>query len=125
MPVFQFYVASCDLCGKYASRPIDPRPIVDDRNGAFLSASEQNVMTNAIRKGWSAYPVLCPSCNGRVKEDTVTNKIAGLYLNLVKALNALEEAGEEVRFDGALHADGNGGAVTWDADAGRWMVAQA
>jgi hypothetical protein len=68
-----------------------------------------------VARGWSAYPILCPDCAARAKEATVTNKIAGLYLNLAKALNALEEAGEDPRgYDGSgVIVEGISGRVTY------------
>lgn len=57
----------------------------------------------------------------------MTNKIAGLYLDLAKALNRLEEAGEDPVFDACLKYDvvGDTGTVRWDEENGRWGVVQA
>jgi hypothetical protein len=59
------------------------------------------------------------------KETLVTNKIAGLYLNLAKALNALEDAGEDPYID---HADldivGISAGVRFDVTEKRYVVVQ-
>jgi hypothetical protein len=52
------------------------------------------------------------------------NKIAGLYLNLAKALNALDEAGELITL-ATNDIEGNSGVVEYDWDSNRWNVAQA
>jgi hypothetical protein len=54
----------------------------------------------------------------------VNNKIAGLYLNLAKALNALEEAGEDLDTIYEFTIRGTSGSVDQDVD-GRWTVVQA
>lgn len=56
----------------------------------------------------------------------MNHKTAGLYVALRKALNALEEAGEDVGALGLMeYIEGNSAAVRWDADAERWTVVQA
>lgn len=57
-------------------------------------------------------------------ETTHPQKVMGLYVNLAKALNALDEAGECVRVDegGVVGIVGN---VEWDPDAQRYTVVQA
>lgn len=55
----------------------------------------------------------------------MNHKIAGLYLNLAKALNALEEAGESINFDEGDSVSGWSGAARWDPETERWNVAQA
>lgn len=74
MPVFTLYVASCGMCGEYASRPGTPRPAVEDWNDAFISTSEQDATVNAIEQGWSAYPLLCPGCNEQAKKRAVNTE---------------------------------------------------
>ena len=46
--------------------------------------------TGGVRHILAAFP-----CKTSAKEPVMTNKIAGLYLDLAKALNRLEEAGED------------------------------
>lgn len=55
----------------------------------------------------------------------MNNKIAGLYVNLAKALNALEEAGEDPRgYDGlGLMISGDTGGVEWTPEG--FVVVQA
>lgn len=113
MAVRASYIITCDKCGtdSGASRP-----------------TEQDATAYAVAGGWSAYPTLCPDCNARAKEATVTNKIAGLYLNLAKALNALEEAGEDVRQGEYMQTPelvGETGTVRWDPETERYGVVQA
>lgn len=57
----------------------------------------------------------------------MTNKTAGLYLNLAKALNALSDAEGEYLDDGVgllTEIYGPSGAVRWDPDSERYAVAQ-
>lgn len=100
MPIVVTYQVKCNKCGT-----VGP--------AGFTSA--QDAQARALELGWSLYPVLCRCCNARAKEATVTNKIAGLYLNLAKALNALEEAGEDPRgYDGSgVIVEGISGRVTY------------
>ena len=51
----------------------------------------------------------------------MTNKIAGLYVSLAKALNALEEAGED---PDSMYITGISGRVVWDPESERWNVDQ-
>lgn len=50
------------------------------------------------------------------------NKIAGLYVGLVKALNRLEEAGEYLELE---HINGLNGQVWWDPEQEAWRLGQA
>jgi hypothetical protein len=54
----------------------------------------------------------------------VTNKIAGLYVSLAKALNALEEAGEDPDSMYEAEITGISGRVAWDPESERWTVDQ-
>lgn len=54
----------------------------------------------------------------------MNNKIAGLYLNLAKALNALQEAGEEP-MTMPLGVEGDTGSVVLDPETDRFTVVQA
>ena len=54
----------------------------------------------------------------------MNNKLAGLYLSLTKALNALEDAGEDVRLDDGSAA-GLSAGIEWDPEACRYVVVQA
>ncbi len=56
----------------------------------------------------------------------MNHKTAGLYVNLVKALNALEENGEDVGALGLMeYIEGNSAAVRWDSDLEAWRVVEA
>lgn len=88
-----------------------------------LFTSYQDAEAAALERGWSVYPLLCDECNSQAKEDTVNHKIAGLYVNLVKALNALEEFGEEVQGEYAM-IHGNSASVLRDPGSERWNVVQ-
>lgn len=59
-------------------------------------------------------------------ETTHPQKLMGLYVNLAKALNALEEAGEDPRGWNAQAADVDGitASVRWQLDTGRYDVVQ-
>lgn len=72
----------------------------------------------------AAYPGDVPH---RHSEAPVTNKTAGLYLNLAKALNALEVAGEDLTLDESgwtARLAGENGAVHWDPETEQWTVVQ-
>lgn len=126
MPVERIYRIRCDRCGGYLPKPSAPPsvPAAIDPSATPVFTSEQDAVAAALRRGWSAYPLMCPRCNERAREATVTNKIAGLYISLAKALNALEEAGEEPSLNG-IEFDGGSAGVSWDAETGRWTVVQA
>jgi hypothetical protein len=49
----------------------------------------------------------------------MTNKTAGLYVRLVGALNALEEAGEDPRGE----IEGEEAIVCFDPETRRWSIA--
>lgn len=110
MAIIASYVVTCDKCGTDSG---DSRP------------TEQDATAYAVAGGWSVYPTLCPDCAAKAKEAAVTNKIAGLYLNLAKALNALEEAGEDPRGcdGGGILISGDTGGVEWTPDGFRVVQA--
>lgn len=61
-------------------------------------------------------------------ETTHPKKIMGLYVNLAKALNALEDAGEDLQLTtwAPLEITGiSGVTVQWDSVAERFTVVQA
>lgn len=111
MPIERLFRAACGNCGS---------------RGPF-GCTGQDAVAEALKEGWSAYPVLCPLCNTAPKEKVVTNKIAGLYVQLAKALNALEAAGEDLEVeDGAiLSVSGSTGEVQRVSTDGRWLVVQS
>lgn len=108
MAIIASYIVTCDKCGT---------------DSGASQRTEQDATAYAVAGGWSAYPTLCPDCNARAKEAAVTNKIAGLYVSLAKALNALEEAGEAPVTDLGLVIDGISAKVVQEED--RWTVVQA
>jgi hypothetical protein len=59
----------------------------------------------------------------------MTNKIAGLYVQLAKSLNNLEEAGEDPWIPGLsdiAEIEGLCGTVVrWDVETARWIVSEA
>lgn len=57
-------------------------------------------------------------------ETTHPKKIMGLYLNLAKALNALDEAGEDPRGAdmSAVFAEGISGRIEWSREHGYTVV---
>lgn len=57
----------------------------------------------------------------------MTNKIAGLYVQLAKTLNALELAGEDIAVSGLLkEVEGDSGVVRYHPGRGEpWAVEQA
>lgn len=54
----------------------------------------------------------------------MNNKTAGAYVDLVKALNRLEDAGEMPLFDQGFEAVGVTASVVRDADTGRWRIVE-
>lgn len=61
-------------------------------------------------------------------ETSHPQKLMGLYVGLAKALNALEQAGEDVGNMSEILDDGLSGwygRVRWDAVTESWYVAQA
>lgn len=52
------------------------------------------------------------------------NKIAGLYVSLAKAMNALESAGEDLFTVDGEKIDGLSASIRWDLEAEEWAVDQ-
>jgi len=124
MPITVHYRVKCDKCGNWLGTGVPGYPATaTNSDDSPLFRTSHDATAHAVARGWSAYPVLCPDCAARAKEATVTNKIAGLYLNLAKALNALEEAGEAPITETDLTVDGLSGKVIRSED--RWTVVQA
>lgn len=117
MPVRPRYAAQCPRCHRFAGE----EGAVDIPSRAFLGETEHAAVAHAVARGWSAYPLMCPECNTAAKEGLVTNKTAGLYVNLAKALNALEQAGED---PGRTAIEGNSADVEWNPDQQAWIVVQ-
>jgi hypothetical protein len=115
MPVIAHYIAKCGGCGVYPAPGSSPRRTLEEIAVTALRHTSHDAVAYAVQRGWCAYPLLCPDCAAKAKEGAVTNKIAGLYLNLAKALNALEEAGEDPRgYDGSgVIVEGISGRVTY------------
>ena len=78
--------------------------------------------TGGVRHILAAFP-----CKTSAKHFTTELASLQLYLDLAKALNRLEEAGEDPVFDACLKYDvvGDTGTVRWDEENGRWGVVQA
>lgn len=50
------------------------------------------------------------------------DKVRALWLNLELILNALEDAGEEVRTTASCRITGVGACVRWDAENEHWVM---
>lgn len=80
-------------CERYLAPESFPMAAKSDSSGSPLFVTLTSAYDEAVRRGWSRDPLLCPDCT---KEADVNNKTAGLYVRLTNALNALEEAGEDL-----------------------------
>lgn len=124
MAIYTFFRVQC-VCERYLAPEASPEATVTDSTDSPLFVDFSSAYDGAVRRGWSSYPLTCPDCAAqRAKRQAMNNKIAGLYLNLAKAMNALEEAGEDPQ-PGTAFVDGEHGGIFWNPDAERWTVSQA
>lgn len=128
----RLYIAQCDRCQLYVAPTSSRTPALHDLALSATRAAEQDAVAYAVMRGWCAYPLLCPACNdlirGGLREqargDDAPPEGDGLYANLAKILNALDQAGECVRLEeGAV--TGVSTNVEWDPNGRRYVVVQA
>lgn len=121
MAVETLYRVLCSgKCERYLPKDSSPRKALEDTASAALFVTLTSAYDEAVRRGWSRDPLLCPDC---AKEAAVNNKTAGLYVKLVNALNALQEAGEDIdnMYEDALR--GTSARVDRNPD-GRWGLTE-
>jgi len=64
MPLITLIAVQCsgEECGNYLAPDQWSRPTVGLPDMAASFTSQQNAVTAALERGWSAYPLLCPPC---------------------------------------------------------------
>jgi len=62
------YIARCSECGVYPAPGSSPRKTLEEIALASTGNTEHAAVAHAVRKGWSAYPLICPACARTLKE---------------------------------------------------------
>ena len=121
MAVETLYRAICSGgCERYLAADSYPKAAIADSIASPLFVTLTSAYDEAVRRGWSRDPLLCPDCT---EEAAVNNKTAGLYVKLAYVLNALEEAGEALdnMYEGTLR--GTSAQVDMTPE-GRWVIVE-
>lgn len=107
-------------CERYLAADSYPKAATADSAASPLFVTLTSAYDEAVRRGWSRGLLHCPDCT---KEADMNNKAAGLYVKLVNALNALEEAGEDLdnMYEDCLRGPS---AQVDKTPEGRWTISE-
>ena len=62
MSILVRYVVQCQPCERYLAPESYPKPVIADSPASPLFLDFASAYDEAVRRGWSAYPLLCPDC---------------------------------------------------------------
>lgn len=63
----RLYIAQCDRCQLYVAPTSSRTPALHDLALSATRAAEQDAVAYAVKRGWCAYPLLCPTCNDLIR----------------------------------------------------------
>ena len=62
MTIQTLYRVQCQPCERYLAPESYPKPVIADTPASPLFLDFSSAYDEAVRRGWSAYPLICPDC---------------------------------------------------------------